>query len=123
MWIDRRFFDMLTADNKQQQEHLTVVHKANDLLVGEHLALKQQKAKDDLHIDWLRNRVNALEKQNAVLLMRVAGVAMPVPEIVRTMPGTEIDFDTMPDFEDAGDKKAALLGISHDEFGGLVHTK
>lgn len=88
-----------------------------------------QKAKDDITIDWMRHRVNALEKQNAVLMQKATGVAMPIPEIVPTRPGTLSqtpmmlpNLNELPSFEDVGDNEAARLGIMHDEDGTAVYT-
>jgi hypothetical protein len=73
----------------------------------------------------MRHRINALEKERSILLMRAAGIALPVPEIVPTMPrSTAPGFDALPSFEDVGDGEAARLGLSNDEATGeLIHTK
>jgi len=85
--------------------------------------LREQKAKDDITIDWMRHRVNALEKEKAALLVS-KGVNISVPEIVPTRPGTisapPAGFDHLPSFEDVGDEQAAQFGLSHDDAGRLV---
>jgi len=126
MWVNRQLFDMIVKDNGRQQAGLVNAAAANAAIATSLIELRAQKAKDDLSLDWLRHRVNALEKQNAILMHKATGLAMPVPEIVPTRPGTitpPLEFDTMPSFEDCGPVEAARLGISHDEAGQLVYTK
>lgn len=123
MWVNKNLYQHVLDDNKMLLDVWRVTHGANQLLCGEHTALKQQKAKDDLSIDWMRHRINALEKERAILLNKVGGIQIPVPEIVPTRPGSVSDlpvgFDFMPNFEDVGDVKADALGIAHDEAGHL----
>ena len=121
MWVNKELYQVVLDDNKKLMHEWNVAHGANELLIGQHMELRSQKVKDDVSIDWLRHRVNALEKQNAVLVMKVGGVAFPVPEIVPTRPGTisTPDFDSMPSFEDVGDKEAARLHLTHDDNGVL----
>lgn len=126
MWVNRQLFDMIVADNKTQAEKLAAVWNTCHLLQGEIDATRTQKGKDDVHIDWMRHRVNALEKQNAVLINKAAGVYVPVPEIVPTRPGSmsEIpDFPTMPSFEDVGDDEAKRLKVGHDDLGFIEYDK
>ncbi len=123
MWVNKALFDMIVQDNKAQQTEITQKTAyifATDARMD---ALRQQKTKDDLHIDWLRHRVNALEKQNTILMGKATGLAFPTPEIVPTRPGTiggVPDFDTMPSFEDVGDDEAQRLGVAHDFEGRLA---
>ena len=125
MWVNRAYFETVIADNQQQDADLR--EKAHDLalLIGESRTLTAQKAKDDLTIDWLRHRVNALEKEKTILFQKVSGVAFPTPEIVVTRPGTMTvpDFSSMPSFEDVGDAEAERLGIKHSDVGELVFQK
>lgn len=123
MWVNRDIYERLLANDEVLQREWRVCHAANERLTGEHIMLHAQKIKDDISIDWLRHRVNALEKQNAQLLQKVTGVAFPTPEIVAVRPGTmTVDFDTMPSFEDLGDAEAARLGVSLDEQGHVVYA-
>lgn len=123
MWVNKQLFEMIVNDNKRMQLDNQKLQVECAVASNTTSNLRAQKAKDDLSIDWLRHRVNALEKQNAVLLQKATGVAMPVPEIVSTRPGSlsvpPADFDHMPDFEDVGDEAAKRLGISHDEHGNI----
>lgn len=132
MWINQVAWaaflcviDRTNAERDRMAEQWDAAHGTNERLVGEQVALKAQKAKDDLHIDWLRHRVNALEKQNAQLLMKVTGVPFAIPEIVANRPGTMTlppEFDTMPSFEDVGDVEADRLGLALDENGQLLYA-
>jgi hypothetical protein len=123
MWVNRKFFEMVIADNKAQADKLTQWQNTAHVLQTKHDDALAQKVKDDLNIDWLRHRVNALEKQNALMLAKVAGIHVPVPEIVPTRPGTvtplPAGFDHLPSFEDVGDDEAARLGVRHDDLGFL----
>jgi len=124
MWINRQFFEMVIADNKRQQDEMRVVHAEALSTAAVNTTLLAQKAKDDITVDWMRHRINALEKHNALLLAKVAGIHVPVPEIVPTRPGTLSEFpsfQSMPSFEDVGEDEAKRLGISHAEDGLLVY--
>lgn len=119
MWVNKELFHQILEDNRAQQHQLTVADVRVSNLEKEKTLLREQKAKDDISIDWMRHRVNALEKQNAILLQKAAGVHLPVPEIVPTRPGsmTVEDFNPIQDFEDVGDDRAKELGLVHDDAG------
>jgi hypothetical protein len=124
MWVNKQMFDMIVADNKAQAEEITALNIQVIEAQERAINLRTQKAKDDISIDWLRHRVNALEKQSAVLMNKAAGILLPVPEIVPTRPGTMSDipdFDTMPSFEDVGDTEAQRLKVKHDEDGNVLY--
>lgn len=127
MWVNKQLFQTILDDNKDMQVRLSGERIDNAKLSMIVTEARTQKAKDDITIDWMRHRINALEKQNAILLQKAAGVTVPVPEIVPTRPGTiageGLDMQTMPSFEDVGDAEAERLGIKHDEEGVLVFTK
>lgn len=126
MWVNRDWFTSLLAERDRYFADSYTAHAANERLIGEHLSLKQQKARDDIALDWMRHRINALEKQNAALLMKI-GIPVPVPEIISDRPGTisplPESLQFMPSFEDVGDQEAAQLGVQHDEDGTLIFTK
>ena len=94
---------------------------------GAHAKLAEQKAKDDLTIDWMRHRINALERANSILMNKVSGVHMSVPEIVASRPGTMSNLpDTMthmPSFEDVGDEEGKRLGVFHNAEGEIDYAK
>lgn len=119
MWINKKYFNQIVADYARVQQAYADIRSDNVGLMASRHELNTQKAKDDLTIDWMRHRINALEKQNAILMQKVAGVAMPVPEIVASRPGTMSapDFSHLPSFEDVGDSEAIRLGIGHDSNG------
>lgn len=122
MWVDRKLFQHVLDDNKQQQLEIVDLRSFNRDMVARVEATREQKAKDDITIDWMRHRVNALEKQNALLLGKATGLAFPIAEIVPTRPGTITlpdNYSEMPDFEDVGDERAVSLGLKHDEAGYL----
>jgi len=128
MWVAKAEWDRLVTQYERYMTMFVTERERTAALGADVTAYLGQKAKDDMTIDWMRHRINALEKQNAVLLQKAAGVVLPVPEIVPTRPGTlskmELpDFGTMPSFEDVGDDEAARMGIVHDDDGSAVYTK
>lgn len=126
MWVNRALFDQILADNRRQQQEIGELRSLHAHAIGFREASAVQKSKDDVTIDWMRHRINALEKLNAQLLQKAAGILVPIPEIVPTRPGTmsEIpDFPTMPSFEDVGDEEAIRLGLEHDAVGALQFKK
>lgn len=131
MWVNALLFQQVLDDNKAQQSEITAKTAYTFSQAAYLEAARLQKAKDDLSLDWMRHRVNALEKQNAVLMMKATGVAMPIPEIVPTRPGSisfigdavDSPFDTMPSFEDVGDSEALRLGIKHSEDGAVEYGR
>ena len=125
MWVNQQLFDAILAANKDLFTTIEFERVTASRMTAAANELRAQKAKDDLHIDWLRHRVNALEKVNAQLLTKVTGVAFPVPEIVANRPGTMTlppEFDTMPSFEDVGDEEATRLGLTLDDHGQLQYA-
>lgn len=132
MWVNKVLFQQLLDDNRTQQKEVLFERTGASRMSATVQQLHIQKAKDDLSLDWMRHRVNALEKQNAVLMMKATGMAMPIPEIVPTRPGTITmigegvdgpNFDMMPSFEDSGDAEAERLGITHTADGAVVYSR
>lgn len=125
MWVNRQLFQLILDDNKAQQKEILDCRCAIFDQAGRWQILQQQKAKDDITIDWLRNRVNALEKERAILWQRASGIALPTPEIEISKPRAvkQPDFNTLPSFEDPGDDEAKRLGIQHDDMGELIYAK
>lgn len=127
MWVNKALFQRVLDDNREQQT--TIRGLIASLAMAESNAgpRREQKAKDDMTIDWMRHRVNALEKLNAILLGKAAGVHIPIPEIVPTRPGSisnlPLDMSFSPSFEDPGDSEAARLGIHNDDAGEVTYTK
>jgi hypothetical protein len=125
MWVNKTLFDMIVADNKAQAEKLAAWQNTCHALQANHDSALAQKAKDDITIDWMRHRINALEKERTILLQKVAGIALPIPEIVPTRPGTltmpALDFNTLPTFDDMGDDDAKKHGIQHQDDGSVQY--
>lgn len=78
-------------------------------------------------LDWMKHRINALEKERAVLLAKLTGVAIPTPEIESTgvvnSTGLSQPYMGGVGFEDVGDQEAAQLGIFHDADGHVVYDR
>jgi hypothetical protein len=125
MWIDRKYFELIVAERERLVEKVTHLEANGMSLATQVVTAQTQKAKDDITIDWMRHQVNALSKQNALLIAKAAGIHVPVPEIVPTRPGTMTvpDFSSMPSFEDVGDDEANRLGIDLTVDGLIEYTK
>lgn len=126
MWINRKYFESIVANCELHLRNVMSLGSENVSLRTRAQELTAQKAKDDITIDWMRHRINALEKERAVLVQKAAGISLPVPEIVPTRPGTMSappSFDSMPTFDDVGDAEAARLGLRHDDHGFLEDMK
>jgi len=129
MWISKahaKVLDNIIHEQKDEMSRLRsdiIDFRIKDGVAGAVLIEKvTQKAKDDITIDWMRHRINALEKEKASLLV-ARGIAVSVPEIVIARPGTMSappEFGSMPTFEDVGDDAAKKFGLAHDEEGHLV---
>ena len=108
MWISGEVF------NKLNEERIVAIERA-------HCLSEQNKA----HLvtqDFLRLRVNQLEKERAILLRHVTTIGIPVPQIEETPP-SRVDYGEMPSFEDVGDDEALRLGVSHNPDGSIRYTK
>lgn len=126
MWINKRLLEIILQDNRRQQEEIARLRGCVAGADQHRTDLTAQKAKDDLHLDYCRHRINALERERAILLNKAAGIVIAVPEIVEARPGTmspPFDFGTLPSFEDVGDSEAMRLGIEHDDSGTVVYGK
>lgn len=126
MWVNKELFQRILDDNKEQSQELQRRVGEFEHVMATAVELKTQQAKDIISIDWLRNRVNALEKQNAILMGKATGLLFPTPEIVPTRPGTiggVPDFDMLPSYEDMGDAEAKRRGVSLDDDGFIQYTK
>lgn len=124
MWVNRSLYQVVLDDNKRMSDVAAISLAHEKEAEGRSATLHSQKAKDDITIDWMRHRINALEKQNTILMQKAMGVAFPVPEIVPTRPNSiSPDYLEMPSFEDLGDAEAARLGIKVNDAGTLEYTK
>lgn len=87
--------------------------------------LRAIRASQDTTIDWLRARVNQLEKERAVLLREVTHLNIPTVEIARStgnaMSPTIPPGMALPSFDDVGDAAAEQLGIGHDNNGEILY--
>lgn len=121
MWVHRQLLQTILDDNKTTQTRLSALsneHYALQAVVNESRA---QKVRDDISLDWMRHRVNALERERAVLLLKVSGISVPTPEIVTARPNTVTDLSELS-FEDMGDDAAATHGAVLDDTGVLSYV-
>jgi hypothetical protein len=119
MWVSKLLFDMIVVDNKELHDAIKDSNVSEAKMVGSYSKLSEQKAKDDITIDWMRHRINALVNENAVLMNKVTGLNIPVPEIARagsmTIPAPAGRFNDALHFQDIGDEEAAKQGITNDD--------
>lgn len=126
MWVNRQLFEMIVVDNKALSERCTQVSDNLSQALAHAAAVEVQKAKDDTQIDWLRSRVNALERERSVLLAKTTGVHLAVPEIVRQMPEMPMqahDFNQNDIFNELPEELATKMGIVNRDDGTLEFTK
>jgi hypothetical protein len=123
MWVSRYLFGMIVADNKTLQEAVAFERIGASRMSALTNTLREQKAKDDVTIDWMRHRINALEKERTILLQTVAGITLPTPEIAKSEPRTVEAPQFGMAFEDMGDAEAVKLRITHDEGGNIVYDQ
>lgn len=123
MWVNKQLFQMVLNDNKQQA--IEVMRQIAETTSAQAAAtsLSIQKTKDDVTIDWMRHRINALEKERTILLQTVAGITLPTPEIAKSEPRTVAAPQFGMAFEDMGDAEAVKLRITHDEGGNIVYDQ
>lgn len=116
MWIDRQTVDDLRVSNAAAQVECRVLAEQNKVL--------------QTILDWVRMRVNQLEKERAVLLFNTTKLSFPVPEMAKidipvathATPQDNADA-TAPSFDDPGDEIAAKMGISHRPDGTLSYSR
>jgi hypothetical protein len=93
--------------------------------------LQRQAVEHKTLADWLRVRVNQLERERAQLLQRALSIPIEAPELLREeparplpSPGDLLRANGVPalgnlDFDDIGDDLAQSLGIDHDSEGRI----
>lgn len=110
MWLNRKVYDDL------RDKLVAAEAEAR----GQAGALRTVQA----NLDFMRVRLNQLEQERAILIERMFGVKVPVPEIVKVAdPFDNHKFNEVFSFEDVGDERAAQLGIQHDPDGIAVYTR
>ena len=98
-------------------EELSIIRERAIQHVAENARLKAD-------VDWLRTRVNQLEKERAILLREVSHLDVPIPSIepVRSVMTSPLPAGfQLPSFEDVGDEEADRLGVAHDDEGRAVY--
>lgn len=110
MWLNRKVYDDL-----------------RDKLVGAEAEARGQAAAlitVQANLDFMRVRLNQLEQERAILIERMFGVKVPVPQIEKARdPFEKNPFNEVFSFNGLDDNAAAALGISHDNEGKLVYTR
>lgn len=107
MWLPRSIFDLFSI-SKEAVEDLKL---ENSTLKIERDLLKADLASSRANSEWMRVRLNALEFERAGLLDKVYGLRVPVPEIARTLPPSDLLPSNLDIFTDVGDKVAKTLGL------------
>lgn len=111
MWIDRKAYDDLKGMLLLAQADARAFQETNKGL--------------QVTLDWLRTRVTQMEKERAILIERMFGVKVPVPEImVAPDPFKDHPYNDMASmFNGMSDEEALKAGIEHNEKGELSYTK
>lgn len=117
MWINRKVYQDL-------QNELVKAREVANAEVVANRALKET-------MNWMMLRLTAMEKERAVLIERMFGVKVPVPEISAAPPdvvpnpfGANSKLNELAQlFNDMGDEAAEKAGIAHDPEGNVVYTK
>lgn len=80
MWISNTEYARMNQDREQERS----LWVAELVRLGQELtAATTRAAQSQRDMDWLRIRVNALEQERTALLLKVNGVLIPTPQIVR----------------------------------------
>ena len=111
------------SDKDQDKIERLIVEVAG--AAAEAAAIREQNKVLQVQLDFMRHRVNQLELERAMLLQKVSGIAIPVPELVPQAKQLDVRelLQAMPSFEDIGDNEAAKLGIRTDpSTGELVYA-
>lgn len=99
---------------------------------SEYDRLRTESTANKTLADWLRLRVNQLERERAQLLQRALQLPIEAPELLREEPARLAPPSTQDllrangvpqiaglDFDDIGDELAESLGIGHDSEGRI----
>lgn len=106
MWISRATFDALNT------ERLTATAEARTLAA--------QNDKLTITMDWMRMRLEQVERERAHLLKTYMGVAATVPEFVKPEPSQEDVIGGANVFNDIGDDQAKALGVGWNGDGSVT---
>jgi hypothetical protein len=82
MWVTQSAWQTF-LDSQRDERVLLTAELAR--LRQENVALHEQVAGKSRDVDWMRVRCNQLEQERAALLMKLNGVAVPVPTIVQSL--------------------------------------
>lgn len=109
MWIDRIAYTDLTLRLTTAQAEARAFQETNRGL--------------QVTLDWLRTRVTQMEKERAILLERMFGIKVPVPEIMKAEdPFKAHPFNDLASmFNDMTDAEAVKQGIGHDDKGNVTY--
>lgn len=105
MWVPSQVVDWF----KISKESVDALREDSAALRAENIALRTELQTTKANFSWLTLRVNALEMERAVLLEKVTGVKVAVPEIARPLPIDQLVNQLS--FEDMGDDMAKKLGL------------
>ena len=115
MWINRHSYDHLVA----------LIHNLEKSIASSE-GIRQTYAEQNkvlqVNADWMRVRVNQLERERAQLIFNYMGIKVDVPEVQKA---PEIHATPLNEalFADMGDKEAVRQGIGWDEDGNLRYQE
>lgn len=110
MWLSEKVIDMF----KVSREVVSDLRTENAVLKVERDSIQRDLLTTKANFAWLTTRVTALEAERAALLMKVAGIAIPFPEVTRNenRSAQSINDASVFSFDHIDDETARKLGIS-----------
>lgn len=111
MWIDRHVYEQMLMEGAA--------------LGAKAQALEVRFAALDTTLDWMRVRLEQVERERARLIKKYTDVDIDIPTIQRVpeQPVTEAVLNEATAFDDVGDELAKRLGIGWKPDGTLEYTK
>jgi len=97
MWISRAAFDALVAERLKATEEARVLHDQNHA--------------QWTTLDWMRHRLEQVERERAHLLKTYMGVVVEIPQFVKPEPDADAVLSGANLFNDIGDEEARKRGI------------
>lgn len=109
MWISKQSFERLLNDAAKAQGVAQTLERENTAL---HTTL-----------DWMRVRVEQVERERAILIKNYTGVEVPTPAIKRVEPDHLDHMNAPVNYDDIGDDAAAKLGIGWNADGTIRYAE
>ena len=94
-----------------REQHERLVQRVESLadgqgvLIGANLRLKEENAQLRATVEWMKIRLNSVEKERAVLISAAIGIKVPVPEFMPVTGDADMQktFNEMPNLSTVGE--------------------